>query len=133
MSSGGFAADGRTRSLDLGVAGYVDLPVSRTVVPFIGAGIGASRVDARLSRLGGTPLAGSSYADKDWGFRWHADAGIGFRASPQTTIELGARYARVSELRFDGATGPASGPAAADDFKPRLSSVSGTIGVRHVF
>ena len=52
---------------------------------------------------------------------------------PQTTIELGARYARVSELRFDGATGPASGPAAADDFKPRLSSVSGTIGVRHVF
>jgi opacity protein-like surface antigen len=134
-SEGGFTADGRTRSLNLGIAGYVDIPVGEVIVPYVAAGIGASRVDARLSRLGGTPAAGSRFDDKDWGLRWHADAGIGIRATPRTTIEIGARYTRVSKLEFEGQTGLATGTpvAVADSFRPRLDSVSGTLGVRHVF
>lgn len=127
-SGAGFADDGRVRALNLGVSGYFDLPVSETVAPFIGGGIGASRVNARLARGVGVPVATSGFRDKDWGFQWHLDAGIGIKAGERTTVELGARYTRTSGLKFEGANG-----AAATDFRPRLSSTSVMLGVRQGF
>jgi opacity protein-like surface antigen len=127
-ATAGFVADGRTKALTLGAAGYLDIGVSERFVPYVGGGIGASRVSSRLSRLGGTPAAGSRYSDKDWGFNWHLDAGIGIAATPSTTVELGGRYSRTSALEFAGTTG-----VAADTFRPRLSSWSAMLGIRQVF
>jgi opacity protein-like surface antigen len=127
-SIGGFTADGRVKTLTFGVAGYIDIAASERVVPYIGGGIGASRVNSRLSRVTGTPAAGSRFSDKDWGLNWHLDAGVGIAATPSTTIELGGRYSRTSKLEFTGASG-----GAPDSFRPRLSGWSAMLGVRQVF
>lgn len=121
-------ADGSARALNLGIAGYVDLPLSRTVVPYVGAGIGASRVRASLTRPGVTAGTDSRFDGRDWGFSYHVDAGLGLRVAPRTTVELGARYMTTSNLDFGGRNG-----LAAQNFRPRLSSVSALLGVRQVF
>ncbi len=124
----GFADDGRVRALNLGVSGYFDIPVSETVTPFVGGGVGATRVEGRLARSIGTPAAVSAFRDRDWGFQWHLDAGVGIKAGDRTTVELGARYTRTSALKFEGANG-----ARAAEFGPRLGSTSVMVGLRQGF
>lgn len=126
-------SDGRTRSLNLGLSAYADIPTGSIVTPYIGGGIGASRVDARFDRLTGSPAAGSRFSDKDWGFQWHLDAGLGIRAAENTTIELGARYTQTTALEFRGASGLVGDGALADSFRPRLSSTSILAGIRQRF
>lgn len=123
----GFADDGRARTLNLGVSAYFDIPLGDTIVPYVGAGVGASRVNARLARTSATGTT-SAFNDKDWGFNWHVDAGLGIKASERTTIEVGARYGRISALRLDGFNG-----AQATDFRPRLVSTSVMLGLRQIF
>jgi opacity protein-like surface antigen len=127
-TTGGFTADGRAKALTFGAAGYLDIGVSERFVPYVGGGIGASRVDGRFSRVSGTPATGSRFSDKDWGLNWHLDAGVGIAASPSTTIELGGRYSRTTKLAFKGTSG-----TVADTFSPRLSSWSAMLGIRQVF
>ncbi len=125
---GNVGADGRIRSVKLGIAGYVDIPVSDSVVPYVGAGIGASRVRTSLLRPGPTVAQDTRFAGRDWGLHFHVDAGLGIRLAPRTTLEIGARYMRTTKLEYDGGIGP-----SAQDFKPRLSSVSAMAGIRQVF
>lgn len=69
----------RLRSLNLGLSAYADIPLDEMIVPYIGGGIGASRVDGLLTRGWGTPATVASFDDKDWGFQWHLDAGSASR------------------------------------------------------
>lgn len=121
-------ADGRARSFNLGLAGYVDIPLDKVIVPYVGGGIGASRVKASLMRPGTGAGGSSSYSGNDWGFAYHLDAGVGVRVAPATTIEFGARYMRTTKLDYDGRTG-----LIAQNFRPRLSSLSAMVGIRQVF
>jgi opacity protein-like surface antigen len=128
LQSDGFDGDGRTRSLNLTVSGYVDIPVTARIVPYVGGGIGASRVETRLSATDASTGDVSSFDGKDWGLMWHADAGVGVRMAPKTTLEFGVRYAQTSRLKYEGVNA-----AIQTRYEPKLSSVSGTVGVRHVF
>ncbi len=127
-ATGGFTADGRTKALTIGAAGYFDIPMSAHVVPYVGGGVGMSRVSSRMSRLSGSPATGSRYSGKDWGFNWHLDAGVGIAATQSTTVELGARYSRTSSLRFDGFNGTTKA-----QFRPRMSGWSAMLGIRQAF
>lgn len=144
--------DGRLKSFDLGMSGYIDFNSGGVVKPFIGGGIGASRVSAEVSRLGRptttttprpgapttptAPRAGTSIDQKDWGLRWHADAGFGYEVSPGTTLELAGRYARTTSLDMTSSTRTVTGATFATTtaaFKPRLSSTSLMLGLRQRF
>jgi opacity protein-like surface antigen len=126
--TGDFAVAGRTRSLSMSVAGYVDIPVSEMFVPYVGGGIGVAQVQAKLARVDGVTGAGSSYSGKDWGLMWHADVGVGIHVAPKIIVEVGGRYAQTSKLSFDGQNfgTPAS-------YEPTLRTLSGTLGVRYMF
>jgi opacity protein-like surface antigen len=84
---------------------YIDLGTWWCVTPFIGAGVGASRVtisgftDTGVNNLqlapggafvGGPPVA--SYATaasgSQWNFAWAAHAGLAYQISPSVTLEL---------------------------------------------
>jgi opacity protein-like surface antigen len=87
---------------------YVDLGTWWCVTPFIGAGVGTSRVsisnftDTGVNNLqltnppfvGGPPVA--SYATaasgSKWNFAWAAHAGLAYRVSPNVTLELAYSY-----------------------------------------
>ncbi|MCA3256333.1 MAG: outer membrane beta-barrel protein [Alphaproteobacteria bacterium] len=126
--AGGFTASGRARQLTFDTSGYVELPIGSVVRPFLGGGIGLARVNGELSRVTGTPAVGSRFDDKDWGFRWHTDVGIGFQVTPSTVLEVSGRYEQTSGLKFSGTT---AGTAAT--FRPKLQSRSVLFGLRQAF
>jgi opacity protein-like surface antigen len=132
-AAAGVVLAGRTRQFDLGVSAYVDFNEDGVIVPYLGGGIGAARVDGKISALGGTPASGSRFDDKDWGFRWHLDAGLALKAAPRTSIELGARYSRTSGLEFDGHQGPVAAGGTGRTYSPDFKNFSLMMGVRQSF
>lgn len=120
--------NGSFNAYNVNLNAFVDLPVSKVFVPFVGGGVGLARVDSDLVRSDSVGGSSSSYSGKDWGFLWHADAGVGVRLSSKATVELGARYTRISSLSFDGQNN-----GAAASFTPKISTLSGTLGLRYGF
>lgn len=126
--SGDLSSTGRSKSLSMTVAGYVDIPISGTIVPYVGGGVGAARVEAEQTRVNAATGQNSGYSGKDWGLLWHADAGVGINIRPKTTLEVGARYSQTSKLAFDG-----QDAGTSTTFEPTLRNISGTVGIRHIF
>jgi opacity protein-like surface antigen len=90
---------------------YVDLGTWWCVTPFIGAGIGTSRVtisnftDTGVNNLqqpaapavpfaGGPPVASNATAASasQWNFAWAAHAGLAYQINPNVTLELAYSY-----------------------------------------
>jgi len=118
---------------------YADLGTWWCVTPFVGVGIGASRVTiSNFTDTGGIPLSfpngGSSFASalqgSKWNFAWAAHAGLAYKVSPNMTVELAYSYVDLGS----GATG---GSASFDNaltpfvfnFKD-ITSQDLTLGVR---
>lgn len=124
----GFTGTGRNKAMFVSINGYVDIPMGGVIQPYVGGGVGAARVNAKLSRTDTLLETTTSYSGKDWGLLWHADAGVGFAVAPKVTLEVGGRYTQISGLKFDGAS---DGTDAV--FKPTMRTISGTVGVRYKF
>ena len=101
---------------------YVDLGTWWCVTPFIGAGVGASRVsisnltDANLSNqnytalgvpvVSGPPVASfaTALSGSQWNFAWALHTGLAYKVSPDVTLELAYSYVNLG----DGVTGVVS-------------------------
>lgn len=105
---------------------YVDLGTWWCVTPFIGAGIGTSRVsisgftDNGVNNLqqttppfvGGPPVASNATAanGSKWNFAWAAHAGLAYQVSQNVTLELAYSYVDLGSgttgaiTTFDGFT-----------------------------
>lgn len=102
---------------------YVDLGTWWCVTPFIGAGVGASRVnisgftDTGVNNLqvpgggaapyvGGPPVASYATAGNaaKWNFAWAAHAGLAYHVTPNVTLELAYSYVSLGS----GTTGTIS-------------------------
>jgi opacity protein-like surface antigen len=103
---------------------YVDLGTWWCVTPFIGAGVGTSRVtisnftDSGVTNLqlanppyiGGPPVSSFATASSGskWNFAWAAHAGLAYKISQSATLELAYSYVNLGsgttgEIRaFDG-------------------------------
>jgi opacity protein-like surface antigen len=130
---------------------YADLGTWWCVTPFIGAGVGAARVsingftdtganNAQLTGLGvpfvgGPPVASFATAasGSQWNFAWAIHAGIGYKISPNATLEFAYHYVNLG----DGITGVAStfdGSSSGHVFKFNdITSHDLTLGVRWNF
>jgi opacity protein-like surface antigen len=94
---------------------YVDLGTWWCVTPFIGAGVGTSRVtisnftDLGVNNVhpgffGGPPVVSDTSAGSasKWNFAWAAHAGLAYRVSPSFTVELAYSFVDLGS----GITGP---------------------------
>lgn len=85
--------------------GYVDLGTWWCVTPFVGAGIGTSRVTiANFTDTGiynGSPSWASAPSGSKWNFAWAAHAGLAYKVNPSLTLELAYSYVDLG----NGATG----------------------------
>ncbi|APX64734.1 outer membrane beta-barrel protein [Sphingomonas sp. gentR] len=138
LSTKTYSGAGRTKSFDLGVAAYVDLVREGPLKPFVGGGIGASRVDYSISRLmidktPGTQKPMVGIMGKDWGFRWHLDAGASYDVTPQTAIEVLGRYSQTTGLRMKGTAIDENLVRQTMDYKLKNTSVSIMAGIRQKF
>jgi opacity protein-like surface antigen len=95
--------------------GYVDLGTWWCVTPFIGAGVGMSRVTiANYTDTGSVNNDGFGFgtfpsyavapAASKWNFAWAAHAGLAYRVNPGLTLELAYSYVNLGK----GTTGPVS-------------------------
>jgi opacity protein-like surface antigen len=101
---------------------YVDLGTWWCVTPFIGAGVGAARVNisnytdngaidvfdaggGNVTRnVGPFPSYAGAPAASKWNLAWALHTGLAYKVNPATTIELGYSYMNLG----DATTGPVS-------------------------
>jgi len=93
---------------------YVDLGTWWCMTPFVGAGIGASRVSISGFTDINTPNAGVAFGgDRDnWNFAWALHAGIAYQATRNLTFEFAYRYTHLG----DGLTGDVVTYNGVNDF-----------------
>lgn len=84
--TGPLDAKGSASTLSGMVNGYLSLPMDG-VRPYVGGGIGVTRVSANGAGFAGVP---GETDDSDNAFTWQLMAGVGFQLAPN--LELGARY-----------------------------------------
>ena len=82
---------------------YLDLGTWWCVTPFVGAGIGASRITIEGFTDVNTPTAGVAFAgtDSKWNFAWALHAGLAYQVNQNLALEFSYRYAHLG----DGITG----------------------------
>lgn len=116
---------GSFRAGSLMANGYVDLGTLAGFTPYVGAGLGATRIDwgridstASCVGCGTATSTGSSYSGQsDWRLTYALMAGVAYQVAPNVKIDLGYRYSRV-------AGGDMFGYSAADT----AAGASGTMG-----
>jgi opacity protein-like surface antigen len=95
--------------------GYVDLGTWWCITPFVGAGVGMSRVtisnytDNGLTNQSGFPPVPGTYPSgatapqaSKWNFAWALHTGLAYKVNPGLTLELGYSYVDLGQ----GTTGP---------------------------
>jgi opacity protein-like surface antigen len=87
--SGGFTADGSTSVLSYMINGYFDIPINRSLKPYLGAGIGYATVTLDVGIPGVFPTLAD---DSDSVLAYQFSAGVGYEISRTTTLNLGYRY-----------------------------------------
>ena len=81
---------------------YADLGTWYSFTPFVGVGIGGSRNtihsfrDAGIDDFG-SPTLGFAHADSKWNFAWAIHAGVGYKITPNATIEFAYRYVDLGD------------------------------------
>jgi opacity protein-like surface antigen len=125
---------------------YVDLGTWWCVTPFIGAGIGTSRVTisnftdngvtnknyGTPNYVGGPPVASgySAPSGSQWNLAWAAHAGLAYKVTPSLTLELAYSYVDLGD-GFTGAAVAFDGSAGGHPFKFKdITSQDLKLGIR---
>ena len=105
------------------VNAYADLGTWYCITPYVGAGVGAARVqianftDSNVGNLPpGSPLPVgpgfvSAATGSQWNFAWALHAGLAYKVNPNMTVELGYSYVNLGngttgvDAAFDGSAG----------------------------
>jgi opacity protein-like surface antigen len=117
--------------------GYVDLGSYHGVIPYLGAGIGASRNTITDFNDTNTVLGGGGYAGSEstWNLAWALHAGVGFKVTENLIFDLGYSYVDLGNAKTDTAYNydPAfSRPNDGFKFK-HLTSHDINFGLRYMF
>lgn len=120
---------------------YADLGTFKGLTPYIGAGLGASRVtihsfrDAGIARESGLPTLAYAGTDPKWNFAWALHAGLGIDVTDNTTLDLGYSFVHLGDGRtgdiigFDGSNGDTPNPMHFRD----ITSHDFKLGLRYKF
>ncbi|WP_210496802.1 outer membrane protein [Microvirga antarctica] len=111
-----YEADSTTLLLN----GYIDLPLWSGITPYLGAGIGISRISFSTSER----FIGGRGSQADTVLAWALMGGVAFDITTQLKIDLGYRYTRATTTEF----------AATMPVQPRQSGAHEfRIGARYLF
>lgn len=95
ISAGGISDSWNGEITSISVMGnlLVDIPLSESIRPFLGAGIGLAMIDADISGAG---------SEDDTVFAYQGIVGIGFPLTHVTTLDLQYRYLATNDPDFAG-------------------------------
>ena len=131
-----FASNG-TNALDRGEAqatsiflnGYVDLPLWDGITPYLGAGIGVSRVrfadyEREVTGPSGLIATAGLRSETETVLAWTLMGGVAFDLTRNLKVDLGYRYSRLNGSDFDREAAIRPGQINAHEFR---------IGARYLF
>ncbi|MBO9099506.1 MULTISPECIES: outer membrane protein [unclassified Rhizobium] len=75
---------------------YVDLGTVAGFTPYVGGGVGATRVSWGDVRTTSAAASTSISGDADWRFTYALMAGVAYQLSPNVKLDLGYRYSHVA-------------------------------------
>ncbi|MDP9810172.1 opacity protein-like surface antigen [Rhizobium tibeticum] len=124
---------GDARTFQGYVNGYIDIPVTSAIKPFVGGGVGFMNLELRKQGVAGVATL---MDDSDTAFAYHLDAGVGIDIQglglftntslfQNTVFEVGYRYTAADDFNFTARDGSSS----STDF----TSNSVTLGFRKKF
>jgi opacity protein-like surface antigen len=115
---------------------YVDLGTWWCVTPFIGAGVGTSRVtisnftDTGINNFTNSYSVAYANSASKWNFAWAAHAGLAYKVSPSLTIEIAYSYVDLGSGTTGGSAIYSNPPGPyVFNFK-NITSNDVTLGVR---
>ncbi|MGG6895233.1 MULTISPECIES: outer membrane protein [Rhizobium] len=112
------------RAGSLMVNGYVDLGTVAGLTPYVGAGLGATRVSWSsvnaigscvdgISGCGGAASVSTRYAgDSDWRMTYALMAGVAYEVAPNVKVDLGYRFSHIAGGDMFGASAADSAAGA---------------------
>jgi opacity protein-like surface antigen len=121
-SSNAKDVESHAKAYTMTISALADIPVSQVIVPYLGGGMGAVRIDTQAS----LPDVGGEVDSKSWGPFWHLDAGIGFHLTRKVTVEFGGRYSKTFSMK---GIGNSNGILEVSD----LRGASVMLGARYLF
>lgn len=95
---GTFDLGGDATALGFMANGYYDFDTDSNWVPFAMAGIGGARLNIDITSLAGAAV---TYDESDTVFAYQVGAGIGYKISPTTTVNLSYRFFGTTDPTFD--------------------------------
>ena len=78
--------------------GYYDIDTGTKLTPYVGGGIGYSKVKGKMS------VAGLSDSMDDNNFAWQLGAGVGYAITDNVTVDAGYRYADYGDFSKEDVT-----------------------------
>ena len=89
------------------VAAYLDIPWLDPVygIPFLGAGLGASRIDVKETRMTFTRTSTLVPGGRTTDFTWMVTAGIGMPLTGRVTLDVAWRYTDYGRVRTEAGRG----------------------------
>ncbi len=94
---------------------YADLGNWHGVVPYVGGGLGASRIKVSgYDYVNPNGVRGSQPGGKDWSFSWALMAGVGYTITENLIIDAGYRFLDLGDVKSKVSTG-AGGKVKFDD------------------
>ena len=118
--------------------GYVDLGTWNNVTPFVGAGVGMSRINIYNFQdvchgCGGNPANnGVSFASdaSKWNFAWALHAGLAYKVSKNFTVELAYRYVDLGKATTGNLVSYDGSQTLAGSTFDRITSHDVKLGLR---
>lgn len=99
-------SESRIEASSLALGAIRDFDLGRGFRPYLGAGLGAARVDYEISQfITGIPVLD----DADTVLAWHVVAGFGLPLTSALDLLIDYRYWRASDIDLEGAEGTAIG------------------------
>lgn len=116
------------QSTTLMLNGYVDLALTESLTPYVGAGIGiASTTLGDYTRTTGAGVQERLAGGVDDSFAWALMAGIGYQFAPGITVDLGYRYVSLGDVKTRGYESGAGADIAS------IGAHEVRLGVRYAF
>ena len=124
----------RTQSLMLN--GYYDFKNTSKFTPYLGAGVGVTRIKNKQSLNPEIPeffIESDSQSDTSNTFTWSANVGVAYQVTENVALDLGYRYVDAGEIEFNTNNSVFFGPNSDMKTTADLVSHDYSLGIRYNF
>lgn len=121
------------RSQSLMLNGYYDFKNTSKFTPYLGAGVGVTRIKNKQSLNPEFFIESDSQSDTSNTFTWSANVGVAYQVTENVALDLGYRYVDAGEIEFNTNNSVFFGPNSDMKTTADLVSHDYSLGIRYNF